>query len=259
MSADAISAAGFCGKLPIRADFITRRVPLVCVERWHDWLAEALAGMRDALGEAWLDAYLYGPIWRFAVPAGLAGPHAVAGTLMPSVDSVGRYFPLSIVLPLASTAALASMVTQRRNWFDDAETLSLAALEGEIDIDTLGERLAALAVPPLPARSSVAARGAALTVPSPGLAFILGAEEGAEENLLSQHAGPRLAAGNSLWWSRGAEHMAPVVVVASGLPAPASFAAMISGEWTKYGWQEDDLAQSGISMTDAIIGGPTLD
>lgn len=259
MSADLISGAGFCGKLPVRADFITRRVPLVYVERWHDWLAEALATMRDALGEAWLDAYLYGPIWRFAIPAGLAGLHPVAGTLMPSVDLVGRYFPLTIALPLASTAALASMVAKGHSWFDDAETFSLAALAGEIDIDMLGERLAAVALPTFPAPSNVAAVGAPSAVSRPGLAFILGAEEGAEENVLAQHAAPQLAAGNSLWWSRGAERLPPAVAIASGLPAPASFAAMLSGEWTKYGWQEENLAQSGISMTDAIIGGRTLD
>lgn len=256
MSADAALAAGFCGKLPIRADFITRRVPLAYVERWHDWIAEALAATRDAFGEGWLDLYLYGPIWRFAVPAGLAGPHAVAGTLMPSVDSVGRYFPLTIALPLASTAALASMVIEGRGWFDDAESCSLAALDGEIDIDALSERLAGLAAPTLAARSDA---GAPSAVPPPGLAFIIGAVESVEENLLAQHAGPQLAAGNSLWWTRGAERMPPAVAVASALPAPASFAAMLSGEWTKFGWQADDLTQSGIMTTDEIFGGGTVD
>jgi type VI secretion system protein ImpM len=256
MSADAVAAAGFCGKLPIRADFITRRVPLAYVERWHDWIAEALAATRDAFGEAWLDLYLYGPIWRFAVPAGLAGPHAVAGTLMPSVDSVGRYFPLTVALPLASTAALTSMVIEGRVWFDDAESCSLAALDGEIDIDALSERLAGLAAPPLAARGNAAAPSA---VPPPGLAFIIGAVESVEENLLAQHAAPQLAAGNSLWWTRGAERMPPAVAIASALPAPQSFAAMFSGEWTKFGWQADDLTQSGIVTTDEIIGGGTVD
>jgi type VI secretion system protein ImpM len=238
MSANATSVAGFCGKLPIRADFITRRVPLAYVERWHDWLAASLAEMREALGEGWLDPYLYGPIWRFAVPARLAGPHAVAGTLMPSVDSVGRYFPLTIALPLASTEALASMVMQGRSWFDDAEACSLAALEGEIDIDMLGERLAALAVPALTVQGSVAF-GTFSAVPRPGLVLILGADGDAGENLLARHATPQLAAGNSLWWTRGAERMPPAVAIASSLPAPASFVAMLTGEWTKYGWQEE--------------------
>jgi type VI secretion system protein ImpM len=258
MSVNATPGAGFCGKLPIRADFITRRLPLAYVERWHDWLAECLAGLRDALGEGWLDAYLYGPIWRFAVPAGLAGPHAVAGTLMPSVDSVGRYFPLTIALPLASPEALVSMALEGRSWFDGAEACSLAALEGELDIDMLGERLAALALPALIVRSGVAS-GTSPAVPRPGRAFILGIEEGAGENFLAQHAAPQLMAGNSLWWTRGAESMPPAVAIASYLPMPASFAAMLIGEWAKYGWQEDDLTRLDVLTTDAITGGETLD
>jgi type VI secretion system protein ImpM len=244
--------------LPIRADFITRRLPLAYVERWHDWLAESLAGSRDALGEGWLDAYLYGPIWRFAVPAGLAGPHAVAGTLMPSVDSVGRYFPLTVALPLASRDALVNMAVEGRSWFDGAEACSLAALEGELDIDTLAERLAALALPE-PAVRGGEVSGNALAVPRPGLAFVLGAEEGAGENLLAQHAAPQLIAGNSLWWTRGAESMPPAVAIANSLPVPASFAAMLVGEWTKYGWREDNLTRSDVLTTDAITGGQTLD
>ncbi|HYM01799.1 MAG TPA: type VI secretion system-associated protein TagF, partial [Stellaceae bacterium] len=105
MIAAAVSV-GLCGKLPARADFVTRRLPPSAVETWHAWLAEALVAMRAALGEAWLDAYLHGPIWRFALPAGVIGPKATAGTLMPSVDSVGRYFPFSIMCPLPSLEAV---------------------------------------------------------------------------------------------------------------------------------------------------------
>jgi len=106
MSASPRYEVGFCGKLPNRADFVIRRLPLAYVEPWHDWLAATLAATRDALGPDWLDAYLYGPIWRFALPAGIAGPAAIAGTLMPSVDSVGRYFPLTIALAVIPPQAM---------------------------------------------------------------------------------------------------------------------------------------------------------
>jgi type VI secretion system protein ImpM len=179
----------------------------------------------------------------------------MAGTLMPSVDSVGRYFPLTVALPLASTAALSSIVIDGGAWFDNAETCSLAALEGEIEIDELSERLAALAMPPLTARSHNV--GAPSAVPRPGLAFILGTEEGAEEHLLAQHAGPQLTAGNTLWWTRGAERLPPALAIANSLPAPAFFVAMLSGEWTKYGWQEENLTQPGLLTTVVVTGGGT--
>uniref|UniRef100_UPI0013C2CB68 type VI secretion system-associated protein TagF n=1 Tax=Pseudomonas viridiflava TaxID=33069 RepID=UPI0013C2CB68 len=54
---------------------------------------------------AWLDAYLVSPLWRFAVPANLLGSQPVAGVMMPSIDRVGRYFPLTIACLLPADAA----------------------------------------------------------------------------------------------------------------------------------------------------------
>jgi type VI secretion system protein ImpM len=229
--------AGFCGKLPIRADFVIRHVPLACVEPWHDWMAQWLIATRAALGDAWLDAYLYGPIWRFALPAGLVGPGAVAGTLMPSVDSVGRYFPLTIALQMPSTAALAAAVMNGAAWFSGAEELSLAALEGELDPDALSERLAALALPPANAgRTDVKP---CPTLAEPGLVLSFDPEKESAETLLARHAPAQLDAGNSVWWTLGSESFPPAMLLAIGLPAPSAFAAMLSGQWAEQGWRED--------------------
>ena len=53
---------------------------------------------RDALGEGWLETYLTAPVWRFALAAGCCGP-AAAGIWLPSVDRVGRYYPLRAGVP----------------------------------------------------------------------------------------------------------------------------------------------------------------
>jgi type VI secretion system protein ImpM len=243
MTAAASPVAGFCGKLPIRADFLIRRVPLACVEPWHDWMAQWLISTRAALGDAWLDAYLYGPIWRFALPAGLVGPSAVAGTLMPSVDSVGRYFPLTIALQMRSTAALAAVVVGGESWFSGAEELSLAALEGELDPDALSERLAALALPPAGAGRTDAKPIPALA--EPGLVLSFDPEKESVEALLARYAPTQLDAGNSVWWTLGGESFPPVMLLAVGLPAPSSFAAMLSGQWAAQGWREDRNADAG--------------
>ena len=62
---------------------------------WDGWLQECLAASRAALGERWLDIYLTSPAWRFACAAGACGPAPVVGVMVPSVDRVGRYFPLT--------------------------------------------------------------------------------------------------------------------------------------------------------------------
>src|SRR5229473_1881218 len=103
-----IAAIGFCGKLPARGDFVTSGLPRRFTEAWHDWLQPVLAASRRALGEDWLAAWLEAPIWRFALSPGICGPDAVLGLWMPSVDRVGRYFPLTFaaVTPGAGAGAL---------------------------------------------------------------------------------------------------------------------------------------------------------
>lgn len=43
-----------------------------------------------------MNHYLTSPVWRFAIAPGVLGPEGLGGVMMPSVDRVGRYFPLII-------------------------------------------------------------------------------------------------------------------------------------------------------------------
>lgn len=134
--------AGCFGKIPQLGDFVTRTLPREFVDPWDAFLRRLMAGSREALGSQWLDTYLQAPIWRFSFPAAHAGQSAVAGVLMPSVDKVGRYFPLTIaVLMTSATADL------RDQWFDRAEALSLDTLEDGFDPASLTARLETLDQP----------------------------------------------------------------------------------------------------------------
>jgi type VI secretion system protein ImpM len=135
--------ADYFGKLPQLGDFVSGSLPRAFVEPWDTFLRELLASTRETLGADWLDAYLNGPIWRFALGAGLAGPISVVGTLMPSVDRSGRYFPLTI----ASLTRNAQQPAGDDDWFGKAETLSLEALEDGFDPKTLAARVEGLGVP----------------------------------------------------------------------------------------------------------------
>ena len=86
---------GLCGKLPARGDFIRRHLARDFVEPWEAWWARALvqARARDA---AWPEAWLFAPVWQFALAPGICGAAPIHGVVMPSVDAVGRYFPLTL-------------------------------------------------------------------------------------------------------------------------------------------------------------------
>ena len=85
---------GFYGKLPSCGDFVGAGLPRAFVRAWDGWSARALPASRDRLGPAWQAAWLEAPVWRFALPVGACGDQRAFGVWMPSVDRVGRYFPL---------------------------------------------------------------------------------------------------------------------------------------------------------------------
>lgn len=88
---------GAFGKIVALGDFFRLEVPGAFVAPWDDWLQRTILAVRESLGAAWDSTYLSAPIWRFTLAAGLAGPNPALGVLMPSVDRVGRQFPLTLV------------------------------------------------------------------------------------------------------------------------------------------------------------------
>ncbi len=69
----------------------------------------------------WLDLYLTSPAWRFVCAGGACGPRPAIGLMVPSVDRVGRYFPLTLVAhPLAEIDMVAA-TEQSAAFFERAE------------------------------------------------------------------------------------------------------------------------------------------
>ena len=103
---DTASPVGYYGKLPCKGDFLQHCVPHEFVDNWDAWLQECLHVSRQQLEERWRDAYLTSAIWRFALAESVCGSGAYAGVMVPSVDRVGRYFPLTVVTQLHSEDCL---------------------------------------------------------------------------------------------------------------------------------------------------------
>ena len=161
-------AVGVFGKLPARRDYVQHQVEPRLMRLIDPWLQSAVAESRRALGDAWLDHWLSAPIWRFWFGAGLAG-RPVLGALMPSVDGVGRYFPLCVLGAFAVVPP--PEVDEQAQWFADVEALLLAALAEGGSYEALVAGLDALAPPRQPAAAAdvgIRARFAALRVAALG-------------------------------------------------------------------------------------------
>jgi type VI secretion system protein ImpM len=86
---------GLYGKLPGKRDFVAIAAPREFLTVWEPWLQGAVAASRSRLGEAWQEAFLTAPIWRFWLGADICG-NSVIGAFISSLDGVGRYFPLTL-------------------------------------------------------------------------------------------------------------------------------------------------------------------
>lgn len=231
MDGDAVAPAGFHGKLPAKGDFVTRRLPRGFVDGWDSWLQDVIGDSRTRMGDAWLDAYLTSPVWRFVLSRGACGDQAFAGVMMPSVDRVGRYFPLTIVAPLADDGDPVASAAAAAAWFGSAETLALSALADQFDFDRFDADVAALGVL-APVRQTAVAptdRGLRLEI----------VDAGAMDAVCRGLAGCWLSATYprfSLWWTAGSEQMAPSFLACPGLPGADSFGAFLDGLWDRWGW-----------------------
>jgi type VI secretion system protein ImpM len=139
---EATNSPGLYGKIPALGDFITRRLPARFVDIWDDWLQKALSASRQQLGSGWLDIYLTSPIWRFILSPGICDESVWAGVMMPSVDKVGRYFPLTLAVSVDAPRIMPSdLFIKDAGWFERLEHLALSALEDEFELSEFDRRL----------------------------------------------------------------------------------------------------------------------
>ena len=225
---------GWFGKLPTSGDFVTRRVHPSFIEPWDAWLNAMLAGSRERLGNAWRDAFLSAPAWRFVLAPGVIGADGWAGVIMPSVDSVGRYFPLTVVsqLPVQGLDAVTTLF-RAHNWYAEVEPVTAVALAPDAEIETFDAQLSNRRFP----RELIAVLDESEeTIPprsrSPRALWIPLGEEFEGEAGVRGLAKP-LAGPYSAWLAEESEIFGRSLMLCEKLPAVEQYCAMLNGEWHK--------------------------
>lgn len=233
---------GWYGKIPGTGDFIARRMPARFSETWDAWLQQAMDGCRERLGSHWRDAFLTMPPWRFVLSPGLATDAAWAGLMVPSVDAVGRYFPLTLASPLPRASLnLAATLLAATPWFEALETIALTAIVPKADTSAIDRELVGL-----PFRGEwlrPAEDNSDSTRPIPGstpqmLALPLPARAPLPE--LNEMQG-RLCEPCAAWLAEASEVFGRTLLLSEGLPPAEQFCGMMEGAWATHGWSRRDL------------------
>ena len=216
-------APGWYGKVPAAGDFIARRLPAAFSEPWDRWLQAALAGSRERLGEGWHEAFFSMPAWRFVLGPGVVSRNAWAGLMVPSVDSVGRHFPLTVAsaLPAEPVDAVGTLLAATP-WFEDIEAIALSALTPGADPVAID---AGILERPF--------RRPWLLAPSAGDATV---PAGAPMPRL-QWSAPGLAATRAAWLTEACGLFERSLLLCERLPAAEQYCAMIDARWAERGWR----------------------
>ena len=218
---------GWYGKFPPVGDFVGRRLPQKFIDLWHGWLEKGIAASKISLGDRWLDKYLNCPVWHFLLTPGVCGGSFWAGTLMSSVDKVGRYFPLTIAAEIDATIHSLATITARSEWYTALEQFSMTLLDTRTSIEDLESGLTKI---PFPAPDAVYVNGARgffqwwVNADSVSKTFHLARPDGVNELVLSAawQGIANKAAGRTLWWTSNGQELHCFV----GLP-PASYFSVL--------------------------------
>lgn len=169
-------------------------LPRDFTDAWDAWWQRGLTDLQVRWPDAWREAWLEAPVWRFMLPPGLCGRSGVLGLWIPSVDKVGRYSPLTI----AATASCDWLpyVRVMMPFIAAAEAVALDALEHDVAPADVMVRLRPALVP------------AAAPDPDPGF-----------------------LRGHTAWWTEGGPRVCARFDVGVALPVGNRFAAFLDDEW----------------------------
>ncbi|SHN36621.1 type VI secretion system-associated protein TagF [Rhizobacter sp. OV335] len=222
-------APGWFGKLAMLGDFASRRLPQPFVDACDAWLSKGMDASKTRLGAQFLDVYLTGPIWRFAWAPGVIDSEWWAGVLMPSVDKVGRYFPLVVAQTAHDLPETLEGIQALDGWYRHLSAAALGTLGAGATVEDFES---ALARAPSWQAERHSVEPAATAMPGRLRYTYAGAASLPQwiDGLVVAEAMRRYT-GHSLWWPDHASAPDDSLSVAPGLPPPDCFSELLEGRW----------------------------
>ena len=214
---------GWFGKLPSVGDFVGRGLPSSLREIIYGWISSGMMALAQSQPENWRDAYLVSFVWHFVIHPNIWDKPALSGCLAPSVDKVGRCFPL-LVLRSFNKCDVGRTLPPASRWLHQIN----AALR-----DIIGEHTAVDQV--LDVLKRQAPVDAKEKDSMTNILDELGIVDDASTPLEEWFSWPDLAelftkrADCSFWWAEPAPNLPPRQIIHHGLPDDELFCLLMGG------------------------------
>ncbi len=219
---------GLFGKLGAKRDFIALATPRSFLETWEPWVQACVSASRHQLDGRWQDAFLTAPVWRFWLGADICGT-TVAGAVMPSVDGIGRYYPLTLLAAAdPETSIPPPDLDAQDDWFGIAENFLLSTLDQNAPFETITSALDALSVPQ--AQNSLMVSSEILSVGDNMVGAISAGKSFKDALFMLRCANYGAYAAASFWWTAGGGDFPPMGLCCRGMPDPFRYSAMLTGK-----------------------------
>ena len=178
----------------------------------------------------WQKAFLTAPVWRFWLGAAICGA-TVAGAIMPSLDGVGRYYPLTLHAVTDADALLPPPgIDPQDEWFAAAEEFLLSTLDRAATFEQISAALDRLALPRLQASHARGCRTVHRVWAQRGLGVLSDVGAFAQSFTALAAANPHV---QPLPVSGGppvAEGFPPMALACRGLPDPFHYSTLLTGD-----------------------------
>ncbi|MBM3546281.1 MAG: type VI secretion system-associated protein TagF [Alphaproteobacteria bacterium] len=139
---------GFFGKLPATGDFVVRGFERPVVSALTVWTDQLVSHLRRGAGEDWAAVFDRLQPIAWVAGEGVCGPGVFAGLMRPSMDRVGRRYPLIVGVALRPGRRVVPIAAAAQGWFDYVTGLIGDTWSPGLSVETLTAAL--VEAPPFP-------------------------------------------------------------------------------------------------------------
>ena len=238
------SIVGYYGKIPSKGDFVMNAVSMNFTDPWDSWLRNVLANSKSILGDRWMEIYLTAPVYHYALSSGVCGLPTWLGVMMPSVDSVGRYFPMTICKSFPHDSNALELIEDEKNWLKITEKLLLTCLEDDFSLDDFESELYKLKQNKDSNEDTITLKKSTMHR-FEDISWCFPVHELERSSVINSELINSMLktfySTYSVWRTSGSDNVESSLAISEGLPPYKSFTAFMDGKWSERGWSDEQI------------------